>query len=101
MEPLAEGASRDAEESGISLEWTSRPEVAGSTLDVRHTEEIPAQPQIQSQIRPHLPVVLEEPVEFVLVDLADLSSRIFRLARMVVRRFVVRKLRVPRFPGLE
>ena len=37
-------------------------------LDVRHAEEIPAQPEIQSEIRPHFPIVFEEPVEFVLVD---------------------------------
>src|SRR5215467_12627195 len=101
MERFSKRAPRDAEEAGIAIDGTSRPEIVGSTLDVRYAEEIPAQPKIQSEIRPHFPIVLEEPVEFVLVDLADLSSRVFRLARMVVRCFIVGKLCVGRLPGLK
>src|SRR5215831_13866905 len=101
MERFSKGAARDTEEAAISIDGTARPEIVRSALDIRHAEEIPAKPEIQSEIRPHFPIVLEEPVELVLVDLADLSSRVFRLAGMVVRRLIVRKLRVGRFPGFK
>src|SRR5262249_57135104 len=94
MERFAKCAPGDAEEAGTAIEGTSRPEIVGSALDIRHAEEIPPKPKIQSEIRPYFPIILDEPVEFVLVNLADLSSRIFRLALMVVGRFIVRKLRV-------
>src|SRR5436309_185633 len=52
-------------------------------------------------IRADFPIVLEEPVEFVLMVFADLASGSFRLARVMIRSLVVQELRVRGFPGFE
>ena len=75
--------------------------MAGCASEVWNAEEIPAYSEIHSKIRPDLPVVFQEPVKFVLVVLADFSSRSIRLARMVIRGLVVEELRVGGFPGLK
>src|SRR5579883_293732 len=93
-----ECAARHAEVAGVSVEGTARPEMTCCAAEVGHAEEIPAHAKIQREVWPNLPVVLEEPVEFVLMVLTNLSSRSLRLARMVVRSLVVQELRVRGLP---
>src|SRR5262249_24415065 len=101
---LVEIAAGNAEIAGVSVDWTSRPEVAGSTSEVRHAEQIPAQSKVQREIRAQLPIVSEEPIEFVLMIFADLTSGSVGLAGVMVRRLIVEELRVrglPRFESLR
>src|SRR5689334_12381917 len=78
---LIKCASGNTEISGVAVDGTTRPEIAACATEVRHLEKIPAHSQIQRKVRPHLPIVFKEPVEFVLVVLADFSSCSVRLTR--------------------
>src|SRR5262245_32043063 len=100
MEPFVEASPRDSEVTSIAVDGSARPVGASSAAEVRHTEEVPSNAQVQSETWADLPVVLEEEVELVLVILANLAPCVLRLPRMVIGSFVVDELRVrglPRF----
>src|SRR5262249_22457024 len=101
MKTFVEGSSRDSEVTSISVDRPARPVGASAAAEVRHAEQVPTNAQIQRETRADLPVVFEEEVELILMILANLASRVFRLSRMAIGLFVADELRIGGLPSFE